>query len=132
MRKVVSLTCIALLLSIVFVQVEADVSAVQYARAEFAVRRQPRHRRPARVASLQPFADNRRPTLTDSSLPPLSTTNTSVMPRMRTQQVPGAQAVLQGVRGEEPLREGAHERGNTATTQPSWYSLTPQVRKPGA
>jgi hypothetical protein len=43
MRKVVSLTCIALLLSIVFVQVEADVSAVQYARAEFVVRRQPRH-----------------------------------------------------------------------------------------
>ena len=89
MRKVVSLTCIALLLSIVFVQVEADVSAVQYARAEFVVRRQPRHSSTRAGGITSAFlVDNRRPTLTDSSLPPLSTTNTSVMPRMRTQQVP--------------------------------------------
>lgn len=89
MRKVVSLTCIALLLSIVFVQVEADVSAVQYARAEFVVRRQPRHSSTRAGGITSAFlADNRRPPLTDSSLPHLSTTNTSVMPRMRTQQVP--------------------------------------------
>ena len=71
------------------VQVEADVSAVQYARAEFVVRRQPRHSSTRAGGITSAFlADNRRPPLTDSSLPPLSTTNTSVMPRMRTQQVP--------------------------------------------